>query len=119
MARGEITHIEFPADDLERARQFYEAVARWEIQPMEGFPDYLLFRTGDASGGAIGLRGQSVGTVTRPYITVDVLEDALRIAEEHGGRQVTGPTDIPGMGRYAAVTDPEGNEIGLWQTVQG
>ena len=26
-----------------------------------------------------------------------------------------GPAEIPGMGIYAQVKDPEGNIIGLWQ----
>ena len=115
MARGEITHVEFPADDVDRARRFYEAVAGWEFNEMEGFPGYLLFRTGEASGGGLGRRGESVGSVIRAYITVDRLEDAVAAAEQHGGRVVQPPTDVPGQGRYAAVNDSEGNEIGLWE----
>ena len=36
MAHGEINHIEFPADDPERAMRFYEAVAGWEFSAMDG-----------------------------------------------------------------------------------
>jgi uncharacterized protein len=116
MARGEITHIELPADDPERAKRFYSAVAGWEFGAMEGFPDYWMFRTGEQSGGGIGRRGESVGNVVRIYISVDSLDDAVAAAEAHGGRVVQPPTPIPGMGRYAAVMDPEGNEIGLFET---
>lgn len=115
MARGEITHVELPADDIERAKAFYEAVAGWSFGKMEGSDDYWLFRAGEGQGGAIGRRGHDVGNVIRVYITVDHLEEAVATAEAHGGRVVQGPTDISGMGRYAAVTDPEGTEIGLWE----
>ena len=71
MARGEIAHIEFPADDLERAKAFYGAVAGWEFGQMPEFGDYELFRTGETTGGAIGLRGRSVGQAIRIYINVD------------------------------------------------
>lgn len=119
MAKGEITHIEIPADDPERARRFYAAVAGWEFGQMEGFPDYWMFRTGEASGGGLGKRGQSVGSVVRVYISVDRLEDAVAAAEANGGAVIQPATDIPGMGRYAAVRDSEGNEIGLWETAPG
>jgi uncharacterized protein len=115
MAKGEITHIELPADDVERAKRFYAAVAGWEFGGMEGFPDYWLFRTGEGSGGGIGQRGQSVGSAVRIYITVDRLEDAVAAAEANGGSVVQSPTPIPGMGRYAAIHDSEGNEVGLWE----
>jgi predicted enzyme related to lactoylglutathione lyase len=112
---GQITHVEIPADDVERAKRFYEAVAGWEFGSMDEFPDYWLFRTGEGTGGALGRRGQSVGSVIRDYITVPQLEAAVAAAEAHGGSVVTPPQEIPGMGRWAAVTDSEGNEIGLWE----
>ena len=115
MAKGTITHVEFPADDPERAKRFYEAVAGWEFGTMDGMPGYFLFRTEEAHGGGLGKRGESVGQVVRVYITVDGLEDAVAAAEANGGKVQTPPTDIPGQGRYAAVIDTEGNEIGLWE----
>lgn len=116
MARGEITHVEIPADDLERARRFYAAVAGWDISEAPDFPDYWMFRTSEASGGAIGRRGKSVANSLRVYVTVDRLEDAIAAAQANGGASIGEPTDIPGMGRWAVVRDSEGNEIGLWET---
>ncbi len=46
MAHGEITHIELPSDDPERAKSFYEGMFGWEIGSMPEFPNYGLFRTG-------------------------------------------------------------------------
>ena len=116
---GDITHIEFPADDLARAKRFYSAVAGWEFDTMEGFPDYWLFRTSETAGGGLGTRGESVGTEIRAYINVASLEAAVAAAEANGGSVVTPPTDVPGQGRFAAVNDSEGNEIGLWQNLPG
>jgi uncharacterized protein len=116
MARGEIAHIEFPADDLERAKRFYGAVAGWEFGQMAEFGDYEMFRNGEGTGGAIGLRGGSVGQAIRIYIDVDSLEEAVEAALANGGSQVEPPTVIGGgMGRFAVVRDPEGSEVGLWQ----
>jgi len=116
MARGEISHVEIPADDVDRAKRFYSAVAGWEFSESEGFPDYWLFRTGERSGGAIGRRGQSVGDVIRDYITVDSLETAVEAARSNGGTIVSERQEVPGQGWWATVRDPEGNEIALWET---
>jgi predicted enzyme related to lactoylglutathione lyase len=117
MPRGEITHVELPADDPERAMRFYAAVAGWAFGEMEGMPGYHLFRSGAASGGAIGRRGEMAPQALRIYITVDSLEEATATAAANGGTVVEAPTVIgQGMGRFAVVRDPEGNEVGLWES---
>jgi len=116
MARGEITHVEFPADDVERAKRFYSAVAGWELGEAGGTPGYWMFRTSETTGGGLGKRGETVGSVIRVYITVDQLEAAVAAAEANGGSVVTPPSEVPGMGRFAAVRDSEGNEVGLWES---
>lgn len=115
MTKGTITHVEFPADDIEAAKRFYGAVTGWEFGETEGFSDYWMFRTEEGHGGAIGKRDVSAPHAVRVYVTVPSLEDAVAAAEANGGSVCAPPTDIPGMGRYAAVHDPDGNEVGLWE----
>jgi uncharacterized protein len=115
MARGMITHVELPADDLDRAKRFYAAVAGWDASEMGGMPGYLVFRTEEGHGGGIGKRGDTVGRTLRIYIDVDKLEEAVAAAEANGGVSVEPPADVPGMGRFAVVRDPEGTEVGLWE----
>jgi uncharacterized protein len=115
MAKGTITHVEFPADDIEAAKRFYGAVAGWEFDEMEGFPDYHMFRTEEGHGGAIGKRDVTAPHTVRLYVTVERLEEAIAAAEANGGTVCQPASEIPGMGRYAAVHDPEGNEVGLWE----
>src|SRR5690349_16895918 len=115
MAKGSISHIEIPANDLERAKRFYTAVAGWDFGPMEGLPDYWLFRASETEGGGLGKRGASVGNVVRGCIDVEALEGAVAAAEANGGTVLTPTSPVPGFGRFAAVLDPEGNEIGLFE----
>jgi uncharacterized protein len=116
MAKGEITHIEFPADDVERAKRFYAAVAGWQFSEPEGFAGYAMFSTGEGRGGAVAKRGEMAPQQLRIYITVDSLEDACAAAEANGGTVVEQPSDIGGgMGRFAVIRDTEGSEVGLWQ----
>ena len=115
MAQGEINHVEFPADDPERAMRFYTAVAGCEFSEMPEMPGYHLFRSGEGYGGAVGKRGVTIGTALRLYIQVASIEDALVASNATGGTTKEPRTDIPGWGWFAVVTDPEGSDIGLFQ----
>ena len=118
MAHGQLTHIEFPADDLERAKRFYGELLGWQLTPMPGFEGYLLFNTGSAeAGGGIGLRGQSVGEQLRVYAEVDSIDELLPRVTELGGSVVTGKTEIQGQGWYAVINDSEGTELGLYESL--
>ena len=48
-------------------------------------------------------------------IEVPSCEERVGDVEAAGGERLMGPAEIPGMGIYAQVKDPEGNIIGLWQ----
>ena len=119
MAHGQITHIEFPADDTERAQRFYHALFGWEFQGYEGLPGYFLFNTGsiDSAGGAIGQRGTATGDKLRIYVTVDSLDDTLPKVAGLGGEILIAKTDIPGQGWYAVINDSEGSEVGLYENL--
>jgi predicted enzyme related to lactoylglutathione lyase len=119
MAQAHISHIEFPADDTDRAQRFYSELFGWEFQEMEGYGGYFMFSSGaiEQSGGAIGLRGQSTGDTVRVYITCDSIDDVLPRVEELGGKVVTPRTDIPGQGWYAVILDSEGSELGLYENL--
>ena len=113
MASGEITHVELPSDDFDRAQRFYSGLFGWEMQQVPEMPDYAMFRSGPGeSGGAIGLRGQTAPERMRIYWRRTLEEMDLL-----GGSIAVEITDVPGMGRYAAIVDTEGNEIGLWEAL--
>ncbi len=124
-----VVHFEIPAEDLERAKSFYGAVFGWDLQtmPMPG-GEYTSAKTtavdektqmplepGAINGGMM----QRDERTPAPVITIDVdaIDDALREIEARGGTTVTPRTPIPGMGAFAYFKDPEGNVMGLWETV--
>lgn len=116
MAHGQITHIEFPADDTSRALRFYSELFGWQFREMPGFDRYYLFNTGSAeAGGAVGKRGEGVGDKLRIYIEVDEIDDVLPRVPELGGKVALAKTEIPGQGWYAVLEDSEGSEVALYQ----
>jgi len=113
---GEFSHIEIPADDVERAKAFYANVFGWSFEAMDGFDDYYLYTAGPGElGGGIGIRGTNAPAAVRNYIAVDDVDDAVTNVEASGGSVVVPKTDI-GFGWYAAVKDTEGNELGLYRS---
>ena len=119
MAHGQFSHLEIPADDLDRARRFYTEVFGWELGDVEGMPDYPLFTFGqiDSSGGAIGKRGENAGDRMRVYLSVDAIDPVLDRVTAMGGTVTTPRTDIPGQGWFAVFSDTEGNEFGLFENL--
>jgi uncharacterized protein len=122
-----VVHFEIPADDEGRAREFYREVFGWQLQEMPEL-DYTIVMTTPidqrtqlpTEPGAIngGLMKRSADTPS-PVLTVDVdsIDVAMKGIEAHGGSVVKGRTEIPGMGAFAYFKDPEGNVMGLWETV--
>ena len=125
---SKVVHFEIPADDLDRAKNFYGSVFGWELQTMpmnEG--EYTSVKTTDvdeqtqlptepgAINGGMFVRDERL---TSPVITIDVdgIDDSLKQIEAEGGSTVTPRTAIPGMGAFAYFKDPEGNVLGLWET---
>ena len=123
-----VVHFEIPAEDLDRAKEFYGSVFGWQLQTMSmpGGGEYTSAVTTPVDeqsqmpteAGAIngGLFQRS--EISSPVITIDVeaIDEALSQVEAGGGTTVTPRTPIPGMGAYAYFKDPEGNVLGLWET---
>lgn len=102
--------VEFPADDPERARRFWEGVLGVELSPRrEGEGRGWQTRLGGAELG-VHERGPGPGDrVSLPYFAVGDLAAAVARVEELGGSIVH-----PGE-RYAICRDSEGSPFGLAQ----
>ena len=45
------------------------------------------------------------------YVTVDNIDETAKLTESLGGRVIIPPTDIPEVGRFAILADPQGAGI--------
>lgn len=124
---GGVVHFEIPADDQERARNFYSQAFGWKINPMPEMNYNAVTTTptdeatslpnepGAINGGLMGREGELVN----PIITVDVqdIDATLKTVEELGGSVVMPKNTIPEMGFFAYFRDTEGNVMGLWENL--
>jgi uncharacterized protein len=115
MAHGDITHVDIPVDDMDRAVRFYSEVFGWEIASPPGFEGYPMWRApNQISGGGFGQRGGSL-THMRSYVEVDSIDDVLAKIVELGGSVVEGKKEITETSWWATAQDSEGNQIGLYE----
>ncbi|HUQ21942.1 MAG TPA: VOC family protein [Gaiellaceae bacterium] len=112
---GQMVHVEIPAGDTAKARDFWGSLFGWQFQAYEGAPsEYLMTRFSDNQGGAIyEADGDKRGP--RVYFDVDDIKAGAARVNELGG-QAAAPMPVPSMGWFATCTDSEGNDFGLWQT---
>jgi uncharacterized protein len=128
MSHGSVVHFEVPADNVDRARNFYEKIFHWHMTPLPEM-NYTLVSTGpvDKDGrptepgfvnGGIGKREAPLG---HPVYTimVDDIDASLAEIAKHGGSTLQEKTPIGPMGFTAYFKDCEGNTVGLFQVPPG
>ncbi len=120
-----VVHFEMPYKDAKRVSDFYGKAFGWGMQQMgEKMGNYVLAATADTdekgmvkTPGSIngGFFPQMPEVGTTVVISVDNLEEAMGKVKLGGGEMLGEVIDIPGIGRYAAFKDTEGNRVGLLQ----
>jgi uncharacterized protein len=112
-----VVHFEISADDMDRARTFYETVFGWEFQKWGGEKEYYLVKTGpDDEPGINGGMFKRMGPVGHVN-TVDVTDVDASIAtvEANGGKVVMAKMAVPGVGWLVYCKDTEESIFGMMQ----
>jgi hypothetical protein len=114
-----IVHFEIPADDVKRAKKFYQKAFGWTItDPWK--MNYFMVETKEKGeegiNGGLMLR-KDPGQPFMNYVSVDSIDAAAKKVEKAGGVVVLPKTEIgQGMGWIAAFKDTENNIMGLHET---
>jgi predicted enzyme related to lactoylglutathione lyase len=119
---GNLAHFAINADDVDRARRFYERVFGWRFEPW-GPPGFLQIFTGGerAPGvrGALQKRRELVaGQRTIGYecsIAVADVDAVAAAVVANGGTILIPRVLIPTVGYLIFFRDPEGNVAGAMQ----
>jgi predicted enzyme related to lactoylglutathione lyase len=113
-APGSFAWNELVTPDVEAAKRFYGELFGWnfETQAMPQF-EYTTIKTeaGRANGGMVPMAGpqwQGIPPHWMTYFAVEKVDDSLARVERSGGTIQVPATDIPGVGRFGVVADPQG-----------
>jgi uncharacterized protein len=115
-----VVFFEMPANDMKRAKEFYEKVLGWNILP--DYENYYFALTASSDehkipkgvgyiNGGIQEKDETINKL-RLMINVIDLDNTLKKALEEGGKILLPPKKIPGY-YYSVIVDTEGNEINL------
>ena len=119
-AHGRIVWHDLVTPDHVGAKAFYTQVAPWKTQPWEDAREYEMWTLhGEPIGGLTSmsaeLRAGGVPPHWLAYVCVYDVDACARQAESLGGRVVMGPTEVPHVGCWAVVRDPQGATIGVFE----
>ena len=115
MAHGDITHIDIPVSDHERAKEFYGGLFGWNFQDIPGFENYPMWQAPNKiSGGGLAPREDGFSH-PRSYVEVDSIDDVLAKVKDAGGEVAMEKQPIDETSWFAVINDPDGNPIGLYE----
>jgi predicted enzyme related to lactoylglutathione lyase len=121
-----LKHFSIHADDVNRARTFYEKVLGWRFTPW-GPPNFFQIMTGTENDpgvhGALQERRDIVpGKPMFGFectIGVDSIDETIAAVESNGGKIVMPKYHIPTVGTLIFFEDTEGNVVGAMQYEEG
>ena len=122
---GTFVWYELMTTDMAAAETFYKDVVGWGAQDagMEGM-NYTMFTAGERPvAGSMDLpesaRGMGIPPMWLGYISVKDVDTAAADIVTDGGVVHRPAADIPGIGRFAIVGDPQGAAIALFKPNPG
>ncbi len=106
--KGKFGWYELMTSDPVAAGKFYSEVVGWTTSemPSDGGNPYTVFNLGNVGiAGMMAMEGHSAWI---GYISVDDVDAHIEKIVEAGGKLWKPATDVPGMLRFAVVSDPQG-----------
>jgi uncharacterized protein len=121
---GALTWTELSTRDTKAAEKFYTQLVGWSAKVGgEGVSAYTEFTPKGASypvagmmdSAAYGPHGANVPPHWLPYFQVTDVDATANNAKVLGGRLFVPPSDIPNVGRFAVLQDPQGAVFAIFK----
>ena len=118
--RGRFVWHELMTTDTDAASDFYSDVVPWKAED-SGMPSYSLWMSGKyRSGGLMALPEDQSATPPHwiIYIGTPDVDETVTAAEKLGGKVLKPAADIPNVGRFAVLSDPQGAAFAVFTPAQ-
>ena len=115
---GKFVWYKLMTTNMAAAETFYCGVVGWNAKDagMNGM-SYTLFSIGEASvAGMITLPDTGLNPAWIGYVAVHDVDASAAQVEREGGKIHRAPDDIPGVGRFAVIADPQGAVLALFSS---
>jgi len=119
--RGRFIWHELLTTDTAAAAAFYPKVVPWRTQP-SSMPGYTLWMAGQTQiGGLMALPPDAAGTPPHwlIYVGTSSVDATCGQAQGLGAKVLKPPADIPNVGRFAVLSDPQGATFALFTPAPG
>ncbi len=114
---GAFSWSELMTTDLKAAEEFYVKLFGWTMTdgPVEGMEYRVMSAGGQGVGGMMSITSdmQPMSPHWRTTVTVDDVDATTQMSEELGGKVLMQPQEIPAVGRFSVIQDPQGAVITL------
>jgi predicted enzyme related to lactoylglutathione lyase len=112
---GAFSWCELLTTDVPEAKRFYSKLFGWTLEPapMPGMEYTLVKYGGEQMGGIMSMLPGCEGMPPSwgAYVTVADVDATAKLAVEMGGKVLVPPQDIPHVGRFCVLQDPQGATI--------
>ena len=138
MSKHKVSHFEIPTSNMKKSKEFYQKIFDWKLDDMGDMEyrkkvlykiienmEYCMATTTDSDddGMPTEMGGINGGFYKREskkdgpsfVIETDDIEATAAVIEMEGGKITNPKHEIGKWGFMADFTDPDGNEIGLWE----
>ena len=123
-SRGRFVWHELMTTNTKSAADFFSQVAGWKPQPWGEDPPYTVFMAGGKSMAGLMALPEAARAMGAPpswltYISTPDVDNGARQVVSLGGKVVKEAADIPTIGRFAVVQDPQGAVFALFKPLGG
>jgi len=114
---GAFSWNELMTTDIEAAKSFYGKLFGWSMEDVPSCEmGYTMAKVNDKE--AAGIMGIPEDFSEMPpmwgcYVTVDDVDAHAKLVEKLGGKIILAPQDIPEVGRFTVISDPQGAILSL------
>ena len=118
---GDFNWYELMTPDPEASKKFYSGLYNWDFRAgdVEGYE--LFFHEDLGIGGFLTMDQAMLDTGVPPmwagYVNVDDVDKQVKRFVEKGGTVLVAPQDIPNVGRFSYIQDPQGAGLYVMTTL--
>jgi uncharacterized protein len=117
--KGQFVWYEDVTKDPREAISFYSEVVGWKTEPFQG-SEYMMWVSSQGPLGGVMKPPDEAAKAGAPanwlaHVQVEDVDATAARAKKLGGQIYKEPTDIPTVGRFAVIADPQGAAISIFK----